>query len=301
MKRIIVAGGSGFIGKKVCQYLQQMGYDISILTRKKRSELSFPQFLWSPENQTLESEALDGVDYILNLAGENIAEQKWSVSRKAEISKSRTDSNQLFFNFLKNENHTVKGYFSAAAIGYYGDRGEEHLNEDSLPSGTGFLSTSCIEWEKSIHSIATLDIPTTWFRLGLVLSMEGGALPQLASPLRFGINPYLGNGNQYYSWIHIQDVCRGIEHCIENKLTGAINLTAPLPVRNIVLSKLLEHAIGKHGFPFPIPRILLKAILGEKSTLVLDSSYVEPQRLSESGFEFSFPNLSLALQDIFKK
>ncbi len=300
MKTILVAGGSGLIGRKVCKYLSDKGFEVKILTRSIRQDISYPQFVWSPAQQFLDTKALEGIDYILNLAGEGIAEHRWTEAAKKQITKSRTDSNQLFFNTLKESSPAVKGYFSAAAIGYYGDRGEERLDEKSSASGKGFLSQSCIEWENSIRSIETLGIPTTWFRIGLVLDKDGGALPHIASPLKFGVNPYFGDGNQYYSWIHIEDICKAIHFSIENNMNGAINLTAPNPVRNIVFTKLLEGALKKVVFPFSIPRILLKLLLGEKAALVLDSNYVLPRKLLDAGFEFSFPTLDVALKDIYK-
>jgi uncharacterized protein (TIGR01777 family) len=298
MKRVLITGGTGLIGTRLSELLTEKGYEVAHLSRTKSSADKYLTYIWDIKNAQLEDEAILTADYIIHLAGANLSDGWWTDDRKKLIIESRTKSADLLIRKLEELPHKVKAFISASAIGYYGNRGEGILNEQDTP-GTGFLSEVCVAWEKSVQPIARRNIRLVINRIGVVLSTRGGALVQMEKPLAFGMGTYLGDGRQYYSWIHIDDVCRIFIKSIEDdSMNGVYNAVAPQPVRNKDLVETLEKALNKTTITAPTPALLLRFLLGEMATLVLDSTKVSSEKIEDKGFQFEFPWLEDALKDL---
>jgi len=215
-KKILITGASGLIGSRLTELLLQKGYQVSHLGRSKKTG-SVPSFIWDVDKGVLDQQALEGVDTIIHLAGAGVADKRWTESRKKEILESRTKSSLLLYNTLANTNHTVKSVVSASAIGYYGfGFGEEVFTEVSQP-GNDYLAQVVKEWEESVDKISSLNLRLVKLRIGIVLSDKGGALVEMAKPIRLGIGAALGTGKQYLSWIHLDDLCAMFIKAVEDE------------------------------------------------------------------------------------
>jgi uncharacterized protein (TIGR01777 family) len=301
MSRVLIGGGSGLIGQHLSELLVREGYEVSHLSRSKRGANRFPTYEWDARAQTIDDEAIRQADYVINLAGAGIADARWTDRRKKLIIDSRTETTRLLKNSFERLNHFPRAYLSASAIGYYGDRGAQVLHEDD-PPGTGFLSESCILWENAISEVAALIPRTVVFRTGIALSTRGGALEKMLLPLKGFLSTYFGDGSQYYSWIHIDDICRAYLHALRNEdIRGTFNGVAPQPVTNKELARALPAAAGKPALVVPAPAFAMKLVLGEMAHTVLDSVRCSATKLEESGFEFAYPELGPALQDLLQR
>ena len=301
-KKILITGGSGVVGKPLTRSLLQKGYSIHHLSRDPQlhGNPRITVFKWDVLKKEIDQDCINGVDAIIHLAGESIAEKRWTDQRKKQIIESRTDSIGLIYDLLKNNpHHQVKTLISASAIGFYGDRGDELLSEESSP-GTGFLSAACLEWEKAVDDGAQLGLRIIKFRTGVVLTDAGGALPEIAKPIKMGLGAALGSGNQWISWIHIQDVIKMYAFALENiRLRGTYNMTSPNPVTNSEITRTLAHIFNKKLWLPNVPAFALKLALGELSSLVLDSAKVSSSKIEREGFTFDFPEIKKALVDIY--
>lgn len=267
------------------------------LSRKQRPRAEFPTYQWNVREQTVDDTAFDQIDYVINLAGAGIADERWTEGRKEVIIKSRTDSTGLLAATLTRLGIKPKLYLSASAIGYYGDRGEAIMTEEAEP-GAGFLSRSCVLWEESVAEIDRLGIPTFVNRTGIVLHPEEGALEKMLIPLNFWTSTYFGDGQQYYSWVHIEDLVGMYTYALEHQLTGVYNGCAPNPVRNKAFAAALGPAMGKTALVMPAPVPALKLALGEMSHTVLDSCRASAAKIEGAGYRFAYPELSQALEQL---
>ena len=302
MATVLIGGGSGLMGTRLSEMLQERGHEVRHFSRSAKPGAAYPTFVWDVRNGTYDEAAFAGVTHVINLAGAGIADAPWTAKRKELIIKSRTDSTQLLQKGILEHGQEVKAYLAGSAIGFYGDRGEEWLNEEAGP-GTGFLSESVEIWEGSIEALtAATKLPTLTVRTGIVMSTHGGALPKMMLPLNFFTSTYFGAGQQWYSWIHIDDVCeifvRGVE---DDSFRGLYNGVAPNPARNKTFANALIEASGKTAALVPAPAFALKLTLGEMSHTVLDSARVSADKLKEAGFTFSYPDLVEALRDLLNR
>lgn len=298
METILIAGGTGLIGKRLSAFLEKEGYSVRHMSRHENLQARFPAYRWDPETGFLDPKALEGVSFVINLAGAGIADKPWTEGRKRMIISSRVRSTLLLRDALLKTSQGPKAYLSGAAIGYYGNRGEEWVTEESGP-GQGFLSESCLEWEKAIREVEALGIRTVAFRTGIVLSSRGGALPKLALPLRFRLAPYFGNGRQWYSWIHIDDLCRMFSFALKKEsVAGVFNAVGPEPARNKELVEKMAAASERKAWFFPVPALLLRLGMGEMADTVLYSARVRAGKIMSQGFEFLHPGLAEALKDL---
>jgi len=235
----------------------------------------------------------------VHLAGAGVVDKRWSDERKKEIIDSRTKSIGLIYQVLRKKNHVVKTVISASATGYYGDRGAELLTEDSN-AGNDFLAEVCIKWEAAADEGMNLGLRVVKFRTGIVLDKNGGALPQLANPVKWGVGSPLGSGEQWTPWIHRRDVVKmylfGIEHAT---LSGVYNMTAPNPVINKQLAKAVAQQLHKPFWAPNVPVFVLKLIMGEMSLAVLESDRTSSKKIEDNGFKFDYPELSDALKEIY--
>ncbi len=305
---ILITGGTGMVGKALTQALVKKGYKVIILTRNtsgKKQHDSVVYAAWNVTKQQIDMAALQEADYIIHLAGAGVVEKKWTAAYKKEIQDSRTESSRLIFDALKNNpdsnGNKVKAIISASAIGWYGaDTEPVNPFTENDAADHSFLGQTCKLWEESIEPVTTLGKRLVKFRIGIVLSNDGGALVEFKKPLRCGVAAILGNGKQMVSWIHIDDLCNLFIAGIENEnLSGSYNAVAPNPVSNKALTTTLAKAIkGKFYIPMPVPAFVLKIMMGQRSIEVLKSTTVSCKKVQEAGFEFGFKTIETALENL---
>ncbi len=302
MAKLLIAGGSGLIGQRLSSLAAVAGHEIAHLSRKPSDSAAFPTFAWNIQNQTIDPAALEYAEVIINLAGAGIADKPWTQERKKEIIGSRRDGALFFRNLIQNGEVTPAAYLATAAIGIYGDRGDETLTEESAPGKEGFLAESSKIWEQAIEEVASTGVRTVTFRTGIVLSTRGGALPRILQPMRFGLASYLGDGRQWYAWIHIDDLCQLFLNAIDDAAyQGKINAVAPKPLRNIDFMRELRKIWPTATLLAPAPAFVLRTMFGEMAQTVLSSSRVLPARLKSMGFQFTYPELGAAVRDLLDR
>ncbi|HLG33341.1 MAG TPA: TIGR01777 family oxidoreductase [Bacteroidia bacterium] len=298
-KKILIAGGSGLIGKMLSEHFSSHGYTVNILSRQREPRNNF--YFWNPAKEMMDDEALRDVACIINLGGASLAAGRWSQKRKQEIINSRIQSTDFLFHKLKTGKHSVETFISASAVGYYGNHGDEWVDE-SFPAGEDFLSKCCRYWEESAMKVSSLEIRTTIFRIGIVLTKNGGALPLLALPVKLFAGSPLGSGRQFISWIHHRDLCSMFLKAAEDKrMNGMFNAVSPEPLTNKEFMKTLARIFHRPFFLPAVPAPLLNLILGEKAVTVTGGQRVSCKKILDAGFAFQFPALRNALEDIYQK
>lgn len=300
MSKILIAGGTGLVGTRLSQLLNERGDEVVHLSRKKNTSAKYLTYVWDTENGTIEADAFEGVDYVINLAGAGIADRLWTSSRKKLLIDSRVKGTALLTKYIKALAQKPKAFLSAAAIGVYGDRGDEVLTEDSAVGTKGFMVKCCVEWENAIQVAAAENgIRTVAFRIGIVLSTKGGALPKMLLPLNFFTASYFGDGAQWYSWVHIDDICQMFIKGMEAEtMEGIYNATTSNPLTNKDLTKRMVKALGKRALVIPAPTAALRMGMGEMADVVLNSNKVLPKRLEAAQFSFQFPVFEEAVKDV---
>jgi len=298
MSTILIAGGTGLIGKRLSAMLAQQGHTVYHLSRSASPDATYKTYQWNPTKKEIDKAALSSADYVINLAGAGIADKRWTDKRKKIIINSRVNGNELLAETLP-QFPNIKAYVSASAIGYYGDRGTTVLSEKDTPGKEGFLSESVVAWEKSIGLVAATGIRTVVVRIGIVLSTEGGALEKLLLPFKAWLGVYFGDGQQVYSWIHQDDLVRIFIQAIkEEKMSGVYNGVAPNPVSNKVFTKITADVLGKSALIVPSPAFAMRLAMGEMADVVLTGSNVSSKKIEATGFEFKFPTLDVALKEL---
>ncbi|WP_407526488.1 TIGR01777 family oxidoreductase [Lacibacter sp. MH-610] len=302
MSKICITGGTGLIGRRLTSLLSAQGHEVLILSRSaKAGAAGISYATWNPERGTIDGAAVRDCDAIIHLAGAGVAEKRWTKKRKAEILNSRTHSSALLVQALKEDKGNVKAVISSSAIGWYGaDRESGTPFTETDPPHSDFLGQTCLQWEQSIEPVEQSGIRLVKLRTGIVLSNEGGALKEFKKPLQFGLASVLGSGKQIISWIHIDDLCRMFLHALQNeKLHGSYNAAAPKPVSNKELTlKLAKKMRGNAFITAPVPSFVLKLILGEMSIEVLKSTTVSAEKIQQSGFQFLYPSIDAALNEL---
>jgi uncharacterized protein (TIGR01777 family) len=302
---IVIAGGTGFLGKPLSTALAAEGHAIVVLSRKGTSRdarhLPSPGSIafveWNPDGtEGSWGPVLDGAAAVINLAGESIASRRWTAAQKARIVDSRRNATRSLVAAISNTRNPPHVFVSASAIGYYGDRGNEILTEES-PPGSDFLANLAVEWERHASQAQNPQTRVVLVRTGIVLDPHGGALPRMITPFKAFVGGPLGSGRQYMSWIHRGDWLSLVRWIVSNDaLSGPVNLTAPTPVTNAEFSKELGRALGRPSL-LPAPAFGLRLLLGEMADpLLLASQRVLPSRAESLGFQFSYPQLQPALQ-----
>ncbi|MGH9557275.1 MAG: TIGR01777 family oxidoreductase [Terriglobales bacterium] len=295
---IAVSGASGFVGSALVASLREQG---AIVKRLVRSAPRDPQadILWNPA-APLDPIALEGLDAVVHLAGESIAGLRWTAGKKARIRESRVLGTRHLATGLAQCAKRPRALVCASAIGYYGDRGDEVLREDS-PSGSGFLAHVCREWEAATQPARDAGIRVVHLRFGMVASPTGRALKQMLLPFKLGLGGRLGSGRQYMSWISLDDAVGAIEHAlITDSLAGPVNAVAPDSITNAEFTKTLGEALHRPTI-FPVPEFALRMMLGEMGEeVLLASQRVQPARLMASGYKFRHPVLKKALEEMLK-
>ncbi|MEM9920455.1 MAG: TIGR01777 family oxidoreductase [Bacteroidota bacterium] len=301
MSTILISGGSGLIGSRMSQLLTEKGYTVIHLSRNPSKKAGYDSYRWDLDKDYIDNEAIQRADYVVSLAGAGIADKRWTPSRKKLIIDSRVRSNLLLKKSFEQLGKVPKAYVAASAIGYYGDRGETLVNETSGP-GKGFLPESCIAWENAIHAVNDNGWRSVILRVGIVLSTRGGALEKMIQPMAFRMGAYFGNGQQYYSWIHIDDLCRMFIWSIENEeAKGIYNAVSPYPVSNKQLAYDLGRAMDRKALILPTPAAALRIAMGEMADVVLTSTRVSAQKMLDAGFGFQYPAILPALKDVLDR
>jgi uncharacterized protein (TIGR01777 family) len=294
--KILVSGSSGLIGAALVPALQSNGYEV---VRLVRGASASGRVGWDPA-RPLAPESVSGFEVIIHLAGESIV-GRWTEAKKRRIRESRVQGTRALAEALAKAPQRPRLLISASAIGYYGNRGEETLREDSS-SGDGFLPEVCREWEAAAEPASKAGIRAVQMRFGVVLSAVGGALQKMLLPFRMGVGGKVGNGRQWMSWIAIDDLVGAIQHVIKtDTLRGPVNGVGPGPVRNAEFTKTLASVLSRPAI-FPMPGFAARLAFGQMADeLLLASQRVEPAKLMASGYVFQKPDLSTALEDILKK
>ena len=296
--KVLISGGSGLLGKEIERELISKGHEVLILSRKKSNHAK--NVFWDIENQTIEYSKISEVEAIIHLAGEGIADKRWSNERKQAIIDSRVNSTMLLEKFISNHPNKVKHFISASAVGYYSNRGEELLTEESS-AAKDFLGETCVLWERAVDKIASDKIRIVKLRIGIVLTLKGGALKQMILPFYAGLGSALGDGKQWMSWIDSEDLARMFVYSLENtNMQGVYNAVAPEPVRNDEFGKILSKAMHRPYWAPSVPSFIINTIFGEMAQIILGSIRVSADKILSTGFQFKHSKLESSLVDILK-
>lgn len=302
-KNVLITGGTGFIGKYLTNLLVQKGYTVAILSRTKKPNTdSVTYYTWNIEKNWIEEQAVLNANYIIHLAGENIAEKRWTSKRKEQIINSREQATQLIYSVLKKYDKKLEAFISASAIGYYGALNGEEICTENSPAAADFLGLTCKKWEDSTVFIERLSIRTVIIRTGLVLGKNDGFLKKLIPIFKLRLGSPLGSGKQYMPWIHVNDLAAiYLKSMEDHSLFGPYNAAVNDGTNNIIFSKTLARIFGYSIWLPAIPAFVLKIVMGEMSKIVLTGRRVSSYKIEKTGFQFQFSNLEEALKDCLNK
>ena len=299
--KVILAGGSGSIGRALTDQLTSAGYEVVILSRSPETVTGLPEGAvatrWDGRSAGALAPRLEGAGAVVNLAGESVGDGMWSEARKLRIRESRIRTTAAIADALRRADHRPEVLLQASAVGIYGPTGDQEVDEEH-PAGSDFLATVCWEWEAAIGNVENFGVRSVVLRTGVVLDAHAGALPKIVMPFKFFAGGRAGSGRQWFPWIHLHDEVRAIRFLLEtDDARGAFNLAAPKPVTNGELASLVGKVLRRPSV-LPAPAFVLRAVMGEMATLVLDGQRAVPRRLLEAGFEFEYPELQPALEDL---
>lgn len=297
--KVLISGSSGLVGSALCQRLEaEPDCEIVRLVRKQSPDTQQTSVVWNPAEGQLEPQAFDGVDVVVHLGGVNIAGKRWSPEVKQKIFNSRFQSTSLLASQLATLEQKPSVFLCASAVGFYGDRGEERLDEAS-PRGEGFLADVCQAWEQATLPAQDAGIRVVNMRFGMILDRKGGALGQMLTPFKMGVGGRLGSGKQYWSWIALPDVINALQFCLNHsELAGPVNFVAPDEVTNLEFTKTLGKVLSRPTC-LPVPAWGVKTAFGEMGQeLMLTSARVIPKKLTEAGFQFQYPQLEDAFRSV---
>ncbi|MFM6993713.1 MAG: TIGR01777 family oxidoreductase [Sediminibacterium sp.] len=304
MQTVLITGGTGMVGQSLTNLLLAKGYKVIVLTRQKKqsSRTHFSYAQWDVKKGWIDPSAIAAADYIIHLAGEGVADKRWTTARKKAILDSRVDTSALIVKSLKDNPNKVKAIVAASAIGWYGPDNEKSIQTgfvETDPVDSSFLGDTCKLWEESMHPVKEMGIRLVTIRIGIVFNVKGGALAEFMKPARFGAAAILGDGKQMISWIHQQDLNRLMLFALEQEqVIGVYNAVAPDPVNNATLTKAIAQRFHKWSIPFNVPSFILKIMLGEMSVEVLKSAKVSAAKIIAAGFSFDYASMDEALDDL---
>ena len=298
--KLLITGATGLVGLKLTKELRSAGHQIHYLTTREsaiKNEADYKGFLWDVKSMSIEAACLEGVDTIIHLAGESVF-QRWTDEAKDRIMSSRINSTELLINTLRDNEHQVKHAITASAIGIYPNKWEgKPMTEDQVPpTADNFLGEVCVAWEDVGEQFKELGLKHSIVRIGIVLASKGGALEQMAKPVKLYAGAGFGNGKMWQSWVAIDDLVGIFRHISENELEGVYNGVAPNPERNRPLMETIGDVLDKPVFLPNVPAFMMKLMLGEMSATVLSSQYVSSEKIEQAGYKFELPNLKPALE-----
>jgi uncharacterized protein len=297
--RIVIAGGSGFIGRKLTELLHAQGHSVVILTRKaKKSEGNIAYVQWLSEGYSPEK-GIGYADAFINLAGVSINDGRWSKTHQKQIYESRMTATDELLRIISSLAEKPSVLVNASAIGIYPASVKTVYTEDSTDTANDFLGKTVRDWENKAKQVEEYSVRAVFMRFGVVLGKEGGALPLMALPYRLFVGGKVGSGEQWVSWVHVMDVVHAIVFALRNDtLRGPVNVTSPSPLQMNDFGKTIGSVLHRPHW-IPVPALAMKMVLGQKSSLVLEGQHVLPQMLQQEGFEFKYPTLRSALEDLF--
>ncbi|GAB1858477.1 TIGR01777 family oxidoreductase [Flavobacteriaceae bacterium MHTCC 0001] len=300
--RVLITGATGLIGREIVKHCHLNDIDVNYLTTNT-SKISkadnYKGFYWNISTKDIDIECFDNVDAIIHLAGASIS-KRWTKGYKKEVVHSRVESTQLLINSLKAKSHKIQHIISASAIGIYPDSLTNYYEEDNTQVSHSFLGKVVEAWEYAVDGFKALNITVSKVRIGLVLSEKGGALKEIVKPIRYGVGAAFGSGEQWQSWVHIEDLARVFLYVLEHHLEGIYNAVAPNAVTNNDLTKTVAKVLHKPLFLPNIPKFVMKLVLGEMHTILFESQRVSSKRIENNGFEFKFHHLEPALEDLMQ-
>jgi uncharacterized protein (TIGR01777 family) len=299
--KVLITGSSGLVGSALSSQLQTQGHTLYRLVRRP-AKADKNEIYWNPETGSLDKSAMDGlgIEAVVHLAGENIAQRRWNETQKKKIRDSRVNGTRVLADALAHLSQPPKVLVSASAIGFYGSRGDEILTEES-PPGAGFLAEVCREWEAAAAPAAKAGIRVVLLRSGVILSKDAGALKKMLLPFKLGMGGIIGNGRQYMSWIDLEDAVGAIHYALrEEKLRGPVNNTAPQPVTNREFTRTLGRVLFRPTC-FPIPASTARLVFGEMADeMLLAGARVKPAKLQAAGYQFQYPDLRSSFLHLLK-
>lgn len=299
---VLITGATGLIGKEVLKECHEQGINVHYLTTstsKLTEDSNYKGFYWNPAKNEIDHTCLEGVSAIINLVGASIS-KRWTKAYKKEILESRTKTALLLQNTIKNHNYKIEQVVSASAIGIYPSSITNYYEETYTEVSDSFLGDVVVAWEAAVDGFKTLECKVAKIRIGLVLASNGGALPEIVKPIRFGAGAAFGTGEQWQSWIHVRDLARLFVFAVENKLEGVYNGVAPNPVSNEELTKVAAKVLHKPLLLPNIPELPMKLILGDMHMLLFESQRVCSKKIENQGFHFIYPNLMPALENLLR-
>ena len=292
---ILITGANGLVARRFAEKYSE-AYAFKFLTRKKSGQ---NEHEWNVETGNVDQKALEGIDYVLHLAGASVGEKRWTKKRKQEIISSRVNASRLLLSKLKENNHSLKAFISASGVGYYGNFTSEKVFTEEDNAGTDFLALLCRKWEEAAHEYLPICHRVLVFRFGVVLSDRGGALPRLQAPVKYGLGANLGSGDSYLSWIHIDDLCKMIHFSIQQQdIKGIYNAVSPEIITMNRVNKSIARSMKKPLFLPNIPSCLVKLILGEMSSLLLTGNKISAEKILSTGYTFDYPTIERALNSL---
>ena len=298
---ILITGGTGFIGSALSRELSNSGHKVIIASRRKTPpKLENIEIVRWDIQTPLSSEIMSGIDAVINLAGESLISGRWTKKRKERIMSSRVNTTRLLVESMKNANPKPKVLISVSAVGYYGPHGDEYVTED-FPPASDFLAEVCKAWGKEALKAQELGVRVVITRFGVVLESDGGALSKMAIPFKFFLGGHLGSGQQWFSWVHREDIIGFMKYALENEyVSGHFNLTSPQPVTNKEFCSALGKALNRPSW-FHVPAFMIKLTLGEVGKVLLTGQRVLPEKALKAGYQFKYPEINEALRAIFGK
>ncbi len=299
MAKVLISGGTGSIGSLMADFLHRQGHEVGLLSRSEKNDGTFKTYQWNIKDNYLDPEALESCDYIIHLAGAGIADKAWTAGRKKEIIESRVLSTDLLYNQVKKHKTPLKAFISASAVGYYGQVTSNKNFTEKDKSANDFVGKTCFLWEQAAEQFENLGIRTVRLRIGVVLMEKGGALEKMVQPIRMGFGSPLGSGKQYIPWIHVDDLIGMFYKALtSDDMSGAYNAVAPEPASNAEFTRILARALNKKLWLPNVPAFVLKALLGDRASLVLKGSRVSSQKIESTGFTFKYASLETALKNL---
>ncbi len=295
--KVLITGATGLVGQAIIKELENLNIDYCFLTTSKEKLIANKSFYWQPKNNQIDKNAFENVTHIINLAGSSIS-KPWTSSYKKEILNSRIEALQTLFNFLKNESHQVKHLITASAIGIYPSDENKIYDENEMSTNPEFLGQTVKKWEEATLQFSTLKLPISIIRIGIVFDKNNGALPQIVKPIKYFAGAVMGNGNQWLSWIHIEDLAKIFTFVTQNQLVGIFNAAAPNPITNKNLTYLIAKNLKRKIFLPSVPKFMMKLILGERHALLFDSQKVSSNKIMKEGFIFKHIDLENSIKKI---
>jgi len=297
---VLITGATGLIGREIVKLCHAQNIDVHYLTTSKdklTTEKNYKGFYWNPTTNEIDENCFEGVSGIINMVGASIS-KRWTDDYKKTIIESRTKTAQLLQDTIRAFNYNIEYVISASAIGVYPTSLTNYYEEDNTQISPTFLGEVVKKWEDAVDGFETVGAKVAKIRIGLVLAEDGGALPQMVKPIKYGVGAAFGSGKQWLSWIHIKDLAKIFVFAFQNKLEGVYNGVAPNPVSNEELTEASAKTLNRPLILPNIPRFIMKMMLGEMHILLFESQRVSSQKIESQGFDFTYPNLKPALEDL---